>query len=274
MTPEEIARLPVTQTLFAYDGKYKRFACYPGDYAIDEIAYALPAPHRNRGCIYREASRGGCLVNVGAHVGTVAIVAADFFSRCYAFEPASRNFDLLKHNISLNNVNNVIPNRIAFADWWGETDLYLCGDDKAVCHSLNQQVTGSGRSEKVPVNTLDDYFASIRDCTMLMIDAEGYDMKILSAGEKFLSRQLVTPIIVIEFAPQFWSRCGSTAVDLISFAERNGYGIFSDFGNNFSPVSPCALKELYAIWKNTCQAWLDLYLVRRGEFCGIFPNPI
>ena len=269
MTNEEIARLPVTRTLFAYDGRSKRFAGYPGDWAVDEIAYGLPAQHASRGRIYR-ACGGGTLVEVGAHIGTTTLVAADFFNFTFAFEPASRNFSLLEHNIKLNDAQNIKALKMAVSDHPGEADFFVCGDDRAVCHSLNSSVARTGNSEYVAVTTLDKSVGHINDCRLLLVDAEGHDMKVLRGGRTFIERN--RPMIVIEYAPQFWNMCGEKSDELDLFTFSLGYRMFADFGNNFSPVSPNMLREMFACWKDTCQAWLDLYLVPAGQHCEIFPN--
>jgi FkbM family methyltransferase len=175
--------------------------------------------------------------------------------------------------LSLNHASNVFPERLALSDFKGESDLFLCPDPKSVCHSLNQGVTGTRESERVTVTTLDAHLAQVSDCDLLLIDTEGHDMKVLNGGRQFIARQERKPLVIVEFAPQFWSKCGSTAEQFVEFAHAMGYRAFADFGNNFSPVSGAALIELFKIWKDTCQAWLDVYLVERGAFNGIFPNP-
>jgi FkbM family methyltransferase len=269
LTNEEIARLPVTRTLFSYEGRVKRFAGYPGDWAVDEIAYGLPAQHANRGRIYR-ACGGGTLVEVGAHIGTTTLVAADFFKYVYAFEPASRNFALLQHNIRLNSGNNISAVDAAVSEHPGVADFYLCGDDRAVCHSLSSGVTRTAQSEKVKVVTLDAHLGHVKDCGLLLVDAEGHDMKVLRGGGAFIERN--HPLIVIEFAPQFWSLCGSCGDQLNQFAIEHGYRMFADFGNNFSPVSHVMVQEMFGVWRDTCQAWIDVYLAPRGQYMEIFPN--
>jgi len=269
MTKEEIARLPVTRTIHAYDGRVKRFAGYPGDWAVDEIAYGLPAQHASRGRIYR-ACGGGTLVEVGAHIGTTTLVAADFFHVVYAFEPSPRNIALLKHNIALNEAKNVAVMECALSDCDGRADFFLCGDDRAVCHSLNSAVARSGQIANVPVFKLDSVIEDVSDCRLLLIDAEGHDMKVLRGGGTFIDRN--RPVIVIEFAPQFWALCGSNGDQLIEFALAHGYRLFGDFGNNFSPVSQQMVREMFTVWRDTCQAWLDIYLVPPGQHCDIFPN--
>lgn len=269
MTNDEILRLPLTRTIHAYDGKFKEFRCYPGDWAIDEIAYGTPAQHRNRGRIYRAAG-GGTLVEVGAHVGTTTIPASDFFHVVYAFEPSPKNIALLKHNVAFNKAENVAVMECAVSDRDGRAELFLCGDDRAVCHSLNRAVARSGQSVQVPVFTLDSTLNDVSDCGLLLIDAEGYDMKVLKGARAFLDRN--RPLIVVEFAPKFWDMCGEYWNDLDNLAYKLGYGIYADFGNNFSPVPSNLLHEMFDAWRTTCEAWVDLYLVPRGQFREIFPG--
>jgi len=138
VTEDELSRLPVVRAPFAYEGREKRFAYLGPDYAIDDVLYQHPEVFRNRGRVYRATSRGGCSVEVGAHIGTTTVFAADFFRKHYAFEPSSRNFQILNRNLSLNHASNVFPERLALSDFKGESDLFLCPDPKSVCHSLNR----------------------------------------------------------------------------------------------------------------------------------------
>jgi FkbM family methyltransferase len=266
MTESEIAKLPVVTNGIST----LRIAGFSGDYALEDFKYAYPTAWKNRARVWSAAARAGSAVVIGAHVGTTALPAAAHFKQVHAFEPASRNHELLCHNVEFNGIKNVTCANYAFSDVPGEAVLFLCPDERSVCHSLNADVARPVASERVSVTTLDAL--PIDDCMMLMVDAEGYDLRILQGGCEFLKRQKQFPVIQIEFAPQFWSKCGSNASGLVDFCREFGLGAFADVGNNFSPISFDALRELFLCWAPACQAWLDLYLLRYGDLKGIFPN--
>lgn len=275
MTDEELRELPsVTNRM-----THAWIKGYPGDYALTDFEHTHPTQWHNRERVWQAAQRDGCAIVIGAHIGTVAIPLSSVFKYAYAFEPASRNFELLRYNLKHNAIENVITERCAFSDMPGAGDLHLCPDERSVCHSLSAAVARPIGAEKVIIHTLDGLVnpsrigeLDITSCTLLLIDAEGYDMRILNGGRQFLQKQKQFPVIQIEFAPQFWSKCGSTMVDLMNFCNEFGLNVFADIGNNFSPLSIAALDKLYNLWAPTCQAWLDLYLLKRGALNGIFPN--
>ena len=55
--------------------------------------------------------QGDVIVDIGAHIGSFSIFAATKFrdTIVYAYEPAPENFKLLKENIKLNKLNNIVP---------------------------------------------------------------------------------------------------------------------------------------------------------------------
>lgn len=272
MNASDIANLPVVRHPY----EDLSFATYPGDWAVADMVCSPEYAYQTRKRLYQAASRGGCCVEVGAHIGTSTLEAALHFKSVRAFEPSSMNRAILNHNITKNackhNLRHMYTFPIALSDYCGTSQFWICEDGRAVCHSLNQGVARTGRYEDVEVSTLDALLSEIRDCTMLMIDAEGHDMRVLQGARKFIKNQKTPPVIQLEFAPQFWSQCGSRSDDLIAWASDMNYRMFGNFGNNFSPVSPTMLREMFSCWKDVSQGWIDVYLVEPYQAVDVFPN--
>lgn len=266
----EFDQLDIVAPLFSH-GKKKMFAGNPSNWVFDEML-GHPTAFRNQCRIYEAFSAGGQMVDVGANIGLTTIVAADFFREVVAFEPSQYNYGLLVHNLKLNGTKNVKTHRVALADSPGRSELHLGPDSNGVCHSLTQtipaQIFGNTRSEPVEVRTLDSYEDQLQSCTFIQIDAEGNDMRVLNGARSLIANKL--PLIQVEFAPHMWHEAGCGAIEFLQFVEQFGYDIYSDFGNNFCPVSRDVIHSLFGLWRNSHWGWLDLYLVQRGKGMGIF----
>ena len=76
--------------------------------------------------IHRIIDYDDIVIDVGAHIGFHTIHCAKKCKLVIALEPEPQNFYLLKENIKLNNLNNVIVLPIAASDNDGYAKLYIC----------------------------------------------------------------------------------------------------------------------------------------------------
>ena len=249
----------------------KKFAGTPGDYGLQIMQFGYPNEFWWQYNIFKEtAKNGGSFVEIGAHFGTTTLYAADEFKNVFAYEPSSRNLSILRYNIEINGAKNIQTSPLAFSDAPGAAKFFLGPDNCSACHSLAQAVVPHARTEDVEITTLDLALPEMTDCSMLQIDTEGYDIKVLLGGKQFIRRQKVQPLIMIEFAPRMLVASGSTAKELNDFIAEFNYDVFYNAGGNLnSPISSVIITELFDIWKN-CKAWADFYLVPRGMYAGLF----
>ena len=179
--------------------------CVDGDYEFDE-------------------AESGVIVDIGAGLGDYAILKAaeNESNKIYALEPFADSFELLKTNIALNEVNNVVPLPLAISGTTGELLLEATGE--AVQHTTTSS-TVAGRSSgvlHVQAKSLDDFFAEqqIETCVFLKVDCEGSEFDILfNSSAETLAR---IKRIGLEF------HNGYTAFndqDLANFLERHGFAV-------------------------------------------------
>jgi len=78
------------------------------------------------------------IIDIGANIGAASLFFAKRFpnSTIYAFEPFEKNFNFLKKNIKLNNLQErIIPYNAAIGEDNKKMNLYLNADNDG-CHSL------------------------------------------------------------------------------------------------------------------------------------------
>lgn len=129
------------------------------------------------------------VVDVGAHIGAVAIILARLHPaiRVIAYEPSTHNFAMLQENLRLNQVGNVVAVREAIAGEAGSLELLWNPLQTANASSMLSSTTRDARAaagwerEQVRAITLDQAFDQHRidRCAFLKLDCEGAEWEIV-----------------------------------------------------------------------------------------------
>lgn len=130
---------------------------------------------------------GDVVVDIGAHVGIFSVFASKYVKSgvVYAVEPIPDNFVMIKKNLVINSINNVIPVNFAIADKKGEKTLFLPADGDWV-GSLHETGSNSKRMTVSAISFKDFFVANnISKINFLKMDCEGAEYDIFfscSAG--------------------------------------------------------------------------------------------
>ena len=138
-------------------------------------------------------SEGHVVYDVGANFGIHTLllsrlVGAD--GRVYAFEPVPEIADELEGNLRLNDVRNVTVIRQALSDTQG-TARFDRGHHAGAGH-----LSAASGDLEVEVTTLDDFAEEHRPPTLVKVDAEGAESRVLRGGSRVLSSQ--RPAMLVE----------------------------------------------------------------------------
>ncbi len=139
---------------------------------------------------------GMAVVDVGANYGMYTITSATAVGRdgkVWAYEPASLPRSCLTQSLADNHLDNVCLRAQAMSDHQGSARLGIAKN--AELNSLN----AAGESgEEVPLTTLDsESLGWDRPIDFLKLDAEGEEVRILSAAKDFFSRS--SPLVMFEY---------------------------------------------------------------------------
>lgn len=106
--------------------------------------------------------------------------------RIITFEAVEKHYNLIKKTVELNNLDNVIIERMALGDHEGEIKIDIAGSSSSV--NLNQTIQSRG-SEVVPVLTLDTYIESHpADVGLIKVDIEGAEQSFLRGARKTIEK--------------------------------------------------------------------------------------
>ncbi|TMI06377.1 FkbM family methyltransferase [Candidatus Bathyarchaeota archaeon] len=134
-------------------------------------------------------SPGEFVLDIGAHIGSYTLRYSRLVGdegTVLAFEPEPDNRRILRWNVQLNGVQNVVIRPEALGDFHGKSRLRL--SVYGGVHSFvrtSQEIRQIGEAF-VPMIRLDEL--NLDRVDMIKIDVEGYEMEVLKGGEKMIRR--------------------------------------------------------------------------------------
>jgi FkbM family methyltransferase len=131
------------------------------------------------------------IIDVGAHHGHFALNFADISEYVIAIEAYERNYEILKENIQINNLENVrcLHN-------------FISSENKILSFSKNDWIrfnndTIHSQEKSFTVNSirLDDFYDRITENTLIKIDVEGEEVKVLEGCSKIIKDKVLNFVI-------------------------------------------------------------------------------
>jgi FkbM family methyltransferase len=181
-------------------------------------------------------SAGDCVVDVGAWIGLHTVAFAKrvgTMGQVIAFEPDPENRKYLIEHVRLNAVSDrvsVLPVAVG-----GKTALVRFAADGS-SQSHIQSGGGDRWGDSVVSVSLDDLLPSAR-ISVLKIDVEGYEEKVLSGASRLLSDPERRPkLICIEVHPYAWGGVGTTSDSNLEALWGWGYQVRDPEGSEVSVV--------------------------------------
>lgn len=183
------------------------------------------------------------VLDIGASLGfytiPLALAASEVGARVLAIEPVGRNCEVIRRNVALNGLDHVVSViETAVGRVPAEVTLHVesggagnativTGLDPAEV-KRHDDAGKTGALETVQVRRLDDLELTSEDrgrpCSLMKLDAEGFEIDILSGGASFVSQH--HPVIVAEFNPAWLATRGIAASAPAEWARANGYTCF------------------------------------------------
>lgn len=140
--------------------------------------------------VKNEIKPGDIVIDVGANIGYYTLIFAKLVGKTgkvIAFEPEPKNFQLLKKNIAINELTNVIIEQKIVSDKNEKIKLFLA-DSGIVGHRINP-IKNTTNFIEVDSVTLDNYLQINnlnKKINFLKIDVEGAEMQVLEGAKCIL----------------------------------------------------------------------------------------
>jgi FkbM family methyltransferase len=185
---------------------------------------------------------GDSFWDIGANWGFISLPAAKIVGssgQVLAVEPSPANLAWLKRHIILNKCENIVTviEAAVSENNGGLVSLNLLNDGNSPSNSLMFSVSVNGESPQVsqqinvPSINLDRLLADQeRSPTLVKIDVEGAELKVLQGASQLLSSK-ESPIILLAVHP-FWQSTPEDCQVIVSILKDAGYKIFNRHGFN------------------------------------------
>ncbi len=148
---------------------------------------------------------GDVFVDLGCNVGTYSLLASKLVGdngKIISVDANPDNIEILKKNMKLNNVKNILPINLAVSDKNGFSEFYLTG--KSGTGSLaDQNLESFLKKIQIETKTLDNLLESInhfKEIKLIKIDIEGSEVDCIKEGMN-----------VIKITKNFLIECHSTS---------------------------------------------------------------
>lgn len=220
----------------------QRIAFLTGGYEGDTVRF-LRRLHEGRG--YQ-----GYLLDVGANIGLISVPfsLASVTNGCdtethrlaaIAIEAVPDNCQALRTNVDMNKLDHhVLIYQTALGETSKTIEIQVEGDLEPGQGTGTANILPTGSTYQCTRQTLElqklDNLALPPGCSVMKIDTDGYDLKVLQGGTEFIRSN--RPVIFGEFSAHCMAWHGQTLVDVKAFSAANGY---------------CVWQKLPDVWKFT-----------------------
>ena len=148
----------------------------------------------------RELKEGMTLLDLGANIGYYVVMESKLIGDSgfiYALEPNLSNVGLLKNNIQLNNIDNMIEvHQMGGSNKTGIEKLFVSA--KSNLHSFIADENSSGELVDVPTTTIPEFCKGKRKIDFIRMDIEGYEVEVLEGLLPALEDDNFRPSILFE----------------------------------------------------------------------------
>lgn len=174
---------------------------------------------------------GEVFVDIGANIGLMSVFSALIVQNkgvVYSFEPNPATRSILKENIHLNDVKNIIVSEYAIGSKTDKGRIFENWHINRGGASLIDSGMGSDYYD-ITIIKLDEFVNLRKPIKLIKIDVEGYEMEALKGSMNIISDPK-GPILIVECVKEraFQDYSGD---DLFSFITKvNNYRIFKSIG--------------------------------------------
>lgn len=164
---------------------------------------------------------GSCVIDVGANVGFFTQYFARWVGprgRVVAIEPETENHAELVRRLAAAGLADRVRAPRAAADAASGTARLMVNRDHPGDHRL------ADAGEPVPALTLDEVAAGEAAVSLIKIDVQGVEMRVLEGAAVILARD--RPALFVEVAPEALASYGASVDSLLDWLAARGYAPF------------------------------------------------
>ncbi|MCX5907142.1 MAG: FkbM family methyltransferase [Deltaproteobacteria bacterium] len=187
--------------------------------------------------IGNQLQRGDTAVDVGANIGLYSLLMGKRVGetgKIYAFEPSRESFAQFQINMELNGLGKVVEAYPVLVGCEAKRQLFYEDGFQGTNRVGGSRYDGP-QTRVVERDTvlLDDFFGHRqRRPKVMKIDVEGYELQVLRGARETLRASQC--VVLVEMHPDLWPELGYDWMDIETYLEEVGFGMFSLDGVAFT----------------------------------------
>lgn len=169
--------------------------------------------------------KGMTCIDIGSNIGYYALLESKAVGKngnVFAIEPSPKNFEYLKQNIELGNIQNIKPYNFAAGDKDSVIN-FVISDRSNLCYVLNddESVPNSEKVIKLPVKKIDTFVdeEKLEKIDFIRMDVEGYEVNLFEGMWHTIRKY--KPLIQMEFHKGLLNP--KVALDFLEKLKQAGY---------------------------------------------------
>ncbi len=174
---------------------------------------------------------GMTFVDVGANIGLYTLFAANKVGatgKVVAFEPSSREYEMLEQNIAVNALYNVRAIKRAVSNRDGEVELLVASLKNSGHNTVGKfgYATALERTESVAAERLDEIIAreGYERVDVIKMDVEGAELAALQGAMNTLRR--LHPALLVEISDRTLEHQGASSREVLDLLASEGYRFY------------------------------------------------
>jgi len=172
----------------------------------------------------QEARSTRVIADVGANLGWFTCLAANINPRAtvFSFEMDHANCEICRRNIALNGLSNVVLEHAAVTCEPGMIKYRT--PSRRAASAIHRLGNTNGTSCEVKAITLDEYFRDQACPSLMKIDVEGAEQRVLEGMQSILSSGTLETIF-IEIHPKWLKNLSGSISEVIGILRGSGYAL-------------------------------------------------
>jgi FkbM family methyltransferase len=171
-------------------------------------------------------SDGDYVLDIGANFGLWSFRMSELVGergKVFSFEPLTKNIELFKRNLTLNNYANIVLHECGLGNENKELTIYEGFDLGSTSLIKTDNLKFTGFTQDILIKRLDE-FTFDKPISFVKLDVEGFEMYVLSGMKSFLLHN--RPIFAIEINEQQLLGSGFIPMDILIFFKNYQYKLY------------------------------------------------